>query len=40
MSGSDEVVDTAYEAPALEALGTVEEYTTQGTDISIVIDIN
>lgn len=40
VTASEDNVDPTYEAPALEALGSVEEYTTQGTDISIIIDIN
>ncbi len=39
MTTSEENVDMTYEAPVLEALGSVEEYTTQGTDLSVVIEI-
>jgi hypothetical protein len=39
MRDQDAAAERDYEAPTLEELGTVEEYT-EGTGISIVFDIN
>lgn len=38
MAKNDEPVDPDYEAPVLEALGTVEDFT-EGTDISVVVEL-
>lgn len=38
MAKHEEPMEQDYEAPTLESLGTVEEYTSQ-TDISIIADL-